>query len=67
MIRDLDIQTDADDAAETLAVLRELLTDPDLSSAAVHLKCLEHLDGPGIAAALARLRRQQKLHLPTKE
>jgi hypothetical protein len=68
MAIDLDLmQPDADDTAETLAALRDLLTDPDMSSAAVHLKCLERLDGPGVAAALARLRRQKKLHLTTKE
>jgi hypothetical protein len=60
MIRDLDIQADAEDAAETLAALEDLLTDPDLSSEAVHIKCLERLDSPAVACALARLRRQSQ-------
>jgi hypothetical protein len=61
MAIDLDLMhPDADDTAATLAALEDLLTDPDLSSEAVHIKCLERLDGPAVSVALARLRRQQQ-------
>jgi hypothetical protein len=46
-------------ADDSHAAIVELLTDLETDDRACRIKCLENLEGPAVALALARLRRQR--------
>jgi hypothetical protein len=48
----------ADYTDDTQAALVELLTDLETDDHACRIACLENLEGPAVAVALARLRRR---------